>query len=472
MLTSRLPLLPLLLIFCSITVAGQSGSAQYTVTELGDFEPRALNNSGTVVGSRTNGDVRAVLFRNGQLTDITPPGGVLAAANGINDLDQVVGRVFFCDIVNGNCVNGRTRAFVLNGSTATVLGTLGGRDSEAFGINNAGQVAGWSDTAGLPPGNVGDEHAFIFQNGVFEDLGAKTTARGSIASSINATGQVSGWASSNSLIDSGPFLYSSGVFQFFGAAGFAWDINNAGQIVGGLSGNDDGTGRAFLVSGGVMQDLGKPSSEYKYAVANAINNAGHIVGLARLHFLSSEGERAWVFSGGIMQDLNNLIPANSGWVLSRAVDINDAGQIVGNGLKNGQPKAFLLTPTQPLLITEPNSTKALVVETIWYLRDPFGLQTPVAFGSDRRTRLTIVARNIEVVEGENISPPTVQAENAQHQLVDLPVEFTGKITGAPWLTQITVRLPDQLNGAGEIQIRISYRGQTSNPGSILIAPSP
>jgi len=134
--------------------------------------------------------------------------------------------------------------------------------------------------------------------------------------------------------------------------------------------------------------------------------------------------------------------------------------------------AFLLTPTQPLLITEPNSTKALVVETVWYVRDPFKLQTPVALGPDLRTRLTIVARNIEVIAGENISPLTVQAENSQHQLVDLPVEFMGKIPGAPWLTQITVRLPDQVNGAGEIQIRISYRGQTSNSGSITIAPNP
>lgn len=469
MLMSRLPLLPLLLFLCSITVAGQSGSAQYTVTELGDFSARALNNSATVVGSTLT---KAVLFRNGVLTDITPPGGVLSAGNGLNDLDQVVGRVFFCDMVGGNCVNGRTRAFVLNGSTITVLGTLGGRDSEAYGINNAGQIAGWSDTAGPPPGNVGDQHAFIFQNGVMEDLGTKTTARSSIASGINATGQVSGWAGSNTVTESGPFLYSNGVFQFVGAAGSAWDINNAGHVVGGLSGNDDGTGRAFLFSNGVLQDLGMPSSAQKYARATGINNAGLVVGVASPSFFSSSNERAFLFSGGTMQDLNNLIPANSGWVLSQAVDINDAGQIVGNGFKDGQPKAFLLTPTQPLLITEPNSTKALVVETVWYVRDPFKLQTPVALGPDLRTRLTIVARNIEVIAGENISPLTVQAENSQHQLVDLPVEFMGKIPGAPWLTQITVRLPDQVNGAGEIQIRISYRGQTSNSGSITIAPNP
>lgn len=64
MLTSRRLPLPLLLFFCSITVAGQS-SAQYTITELGNFSPRAVNNSATVVGSMGN---KAVLFHNGVLT--------------------------------------------------------------------------------------------------------------------------------------------------------------------------------------------------------------------------------------------------------------------------------------------------------------------------------------------------------------------------------------------------------------------
>lgn len=462
MLTSRLHYLPLIFFFCSVAVAGQTASAQYTITELGDFSARALNNSTTVVGSMGN---KAVLFRNGVLTDITPPGGVIAVASAINDLDRVVGTVQFCDFVNGNCVNSRSRAFFFDQGTHTVLGTLGGRDSQAFGINNAGQIAGWSNF-----NSSSDEHAFIFQNGVFEDIGTKVTGATSIASSINVTGEVSGWSRPRAVNgDNGSFRYSGGAFQFFQTNSSAFDINNAGQIVGGIGGNDDGTGRAFLFSGGVVQDLGMPSAGYQYALANAINNSGHVVGFASPNFLFSSIERAFIFSNGIMQDLNNLIPANSGWVLSRAVDINDTGQIVGNGFKDGQPRAFLLTPTQPLLITEPNSTKAVVVESIAWLRDPFSLQTGHALAG--RTRLTIVARNIEVIAGENTPAPTVQAEDAQHQLIDLPVEFIGKIPNATWLTQITVRLPDQLNTTGEIQLRISFRGQTSNAGSITMLAS-
>lgn len=51
-----------------------------------------------------------------------------------------------------------------------------------------------------------------------------------------------------------------------------------------------------------------------------------------------------------MKDLNTLIPADSGWVLSQAQGINKRGQIVGNGVINGQAHAFLLTPNPPVLI--------------------------------------------------------------------------------------------------------------------------
>jgi hypothetical protein len=46
-----------------------------------------------------------------------------------------------------------------------------------------------------------------------------------------------------------------------------------------------------------------------------------------------------------MADLNSLIPAGSGWVLTGASAINDSGGIVGTGVVNGQAHAFLLTPT-------------------------------------------------------------------------------------------------------------------------------
>jgi probable HAF family extracellular repeat protein/autotransporter-associated beta strand protein len=50
------------------------------------------------------------------------------------------------------------------------------------------------------------------------------------------------------------------------------------------------------------------------------------------------------YSGGAAADLNDLIPAGSGWILNFARGINNAGQIVGFGTSNGEQHAFLLTP--------------------------------------------------------------------------------------------------------------------------------
>lgn len=81
MLTSRLrpKLLLLILLFCPLVALGQSVSPQYTVTDLGDFSPRAINDSSTVVGSTLT---KAILWRNGVLTDITPSGGPQTIAQG------------------------------------------------------------------------------------------------------------------------------------------------------------------------------------------------------------------------------------------------------------------------------------------------------------------------------------------------------------------------------------------------------
>jgi hypothetical protein len=45
-----------------------------------------------------------------------------------------------------------------------------------------------------------------------------------------------------------------------------------------------------------------------------------------------------------MKDLNDLISADSGWLLEIAHGINDVGQIAGVGTFNGLQQAFIATP--------------------------------------------------------------------------------------------------------------------------------
>src|SRR5205085_6952705 len=112
-------------------------------------------------------------------------------------------------------------------------------------------------------------------------------------------------------------------------------INDFGQIVG--ESNAPGTVfHAFLLqTDNTIVDL----SGGLFSKALAINTKGTVVGT----FNNAQNQtHAFVWkpttdnaATGAMTDLNTLIPANTGWVLTSANGVNDKGWIVGRGLLNG-----------------------------------------------------------------------------------------------------------------------------------------
>ena len=74
----------------------------------------------------------------------------------------------------------------------------------------------------------------------------------------------------------------------------------------------------------------------------------------------------------------------------------------------------------------------------------------------------LFATGLELLPGENISVVTAQAEDSGHRIYPLTVEYVGKVSGYGWLTQVNVRLPDGLAGAGDVLVSVSLRGAVSN----------
>ncbi len=103
--------------------------------------------------------------------------------------------------------------------------------------------------------------------------------------------------------------------------------------------------RATLWDNGEIIDLGAGDGIYSGALA--INNAGVIVGYWGISELFVHHYATkWV--DGELIDLNDLIPADSGWQLAEARGINEAGQIVGLAYDaDFDGHAFLLTPCVP-----------------------------------------------------------------------------------------------------------------------------
>jgi hypothetical protein len=63
---------------------------------------------------------------------------------------------------------------------------------------------------------------------------------------------------------------------------------------------------------------------------------------------------------------------------------------------------------------------------------------------------------------------SVQAQDTQQRLFDLPVEATDRAKNVSWMSQVTVRLPDSLAGAGDLNVNVTVRGRVSNSAPFRI----
>jgi uncharacterized membrane protein len=99
-------------------------------------------------------------------------------------------------------------------------------------------------------------------------------------------------------------------------------------------------GGLFLYSGGRLNPIDIPKG-----TPRAMNKDRIVVGSFGPN---PDAQRAFVWDKGHgMQDLNTLIPANSGWTLEVASSVNDRGEIVGWGDHDGKENAgFLLRPSE------------------------------------------------------------------------------------------------------------------------------
>ncbi|HEX8846953.1 MAG TPA: heme-binding protein [Pyrinomonadaceae bacterium] len=118
--------------------------------------------------------------------------------------------------------------------------------------------------------------------------------------------------------------------------------------------------------------------------------------------------------------------------------------------------------SRPVLISEANSTRAVAFESVTQKREPFPLTSTVQFSADPRTRIMLFATNLQLQPGESPSAVTVEAEDGSHRIYSLTVEHVGPVPDQAWVTSIVVRLSDDLGDVGDVLVKITYKGQSSN----------
>ena len=312
----------------SVTEVAIASSVSYT------YAGHGINTSGQIAGDSRYVTARVTtqqgfVWTNGAATTLT----ITDSATAINVSGQVVGQVGFT-----------SEAYLYTAGAFTNLGFLpGGTASVATGVNDSGQVVGYSSTQSSAM------EAFSYSSGVMTALGFLPGGTQSWATGINVSGQVVGYGV-NSSSHNEAFLYSGGVMTGLGTLpgytdSVAMAINNNGQVVGYATNSAGGT-EAFLYSGGTMTDLGTLPGFSSAAVA--INNNGQVVGRLSQPNPTNPGQQvlagAFLASGGQLYDLNTLAPAGqelgAARVFVEATGINDSGAIVANSAHS----AYLLMP--------------------------------------------------------------------------------------------------------------------------------
>ncbi|MBD0327323.1 MAG: heme-binding protein, partial [Pyrinomonadaceae bacterium] len=125
-------------------------------------------------------------------------------------------------------------------------------------------------------------------------------------------------------------------------------------------------------------------------------------------------------------------------------------------------QTFAQASARPTLVSDANSTRALALDALAQTREPFSLSSPLPFSLDRRTRVMLFAMNLTLQAGETSSAVTAEAEDAEHRVYPLTVEHVGPVPEQSWTTAIVVRLHDDMDDVGDVLVRITYHGMSSN----------
>jgi uncharacterized protein (TIGR03437 family) len=251
------------------------------------------------------------------------------------------------------------------------------------------------------------------------------------------------------------------------ASGFASAISNPVDLKVSADGSlyylSIGSGSVFRVQfSNALPEITSHPSDQNVALGQTATFSCSASGAATLNF-------QW------QRNQTNIPGATNSSYTTPATVLTDTGGkfrcVVSNtfGTATSNEATLTVTAPPPVLAIEENTTdSAGILESVRFTRDPFSVVNLLNFSIDNRTRLMLFGINLELLPSETMSAITVKAEDAPMNAFPMVVEFVGKPPGMEPLTQVVVKLPDNLPTGQTLSVSVTLRGQESNKVRVRI----
>ena len=247
-------------------------------------------------------------------------------------------------------------------------------------------------------------------------------------------------------------------------------VRSGGQLAFNTSvyGVNESGGTATIV---VLRSLGSAgTATVNYSTSNGTATAGAAC-TAGVDYLATSGSLTWNNNDNSAKTFTITI-CNDGFqeenetinlTLSNAGGTGSLGTLTTATLTIGNDDG-------PVLLTQESTLDAIALDLVIQTRDPFSLTNSQNMSSDHRSRISLFVWQLGLLPGDTVANVSVVARDDEGRTYDLPVEALSPVLAVPDLTQVVVRLPDNVIGAPRsLLVKVTLRSTSTNEAIIKIA---
>lgn len=222
---------------------------------------------------------------------------------------------------------------------------------------------------------------------------------------------------------------------------------------------------SFTISGVVTDGNGQGIADVAMILVSDVTEP-------QIVLTNQTGNYVFTYAGNLSHNLK-VTPSKSGYSFNpQAISFVSSTSVGGDKTASftGTPSSKPPSGQIPILLTRDNAERALALDSVTFMSEPFEITSVHNFSTDQRTRISLFAVNVDLGAGETSSVIEAQAEDPNGQTFPLTVEFFGVVPNFTWLKQVIVKLPNEIANSNEIRVSLKVRSTVGNKVTVKLKP--